>query len=214
MPILKVNEIFLSIQGESSWAGLACAFVRLTGCPLRCRWCDTAYAYEDGEYLSLNEVVRRVLDFGVGLAEVTGGEPLAQAGTPELVSALLEGGLTVLVETGGSLDIGVLDRRARVILDVKCPSSGMSGRMRWPNLTKLRPHDEVKFVLAGREDYEYARQVIIEYNLARRASALVSVAHGQIEPRRVVEWMLDDRLPARFQLQLHKHIWPPDKRGV
>jgi 7-carboxy-7-deazaguanine synthase len=214
MPTLKVNEIFLSIQGESSWAGLACAFVRLTGCPLRCRWCDTAYAYEQGRETPLAEVVARVQALGSGLVEVTGGEPLAQAATPALVRALLEAGRTVLVETSGALDIGALDRRARVIMDVKCPSSGMGGRMHWPNLGKLRPHDEVKFVLADRADYEYARAVVTERGLAGRAGLLLSPVMGMIEPRQVVEWMLADRLPARFQLQMHKYIWPPEARGV
>lgn len=214
MPTLKVNEIFLSIQGESSWAGLACAFVRLTGCPLRCRWCDTAYAYEQGRETPLAEVVARVQALGSGLVEVTGGEPLAQAATPALVGALAEAGRTVLVETSGALDIGALDRRARVIMDVKCPSSGMSGRMHWPNLGKLRPHDEVKFVLADRADYEYARAVVTARGLAGRVGLLLSPVMGMIEPRQVVEWMLADRLPARFQLQMHKYIWPPEARGV
>jgi 7-carboxy-7-deazaguanine synthase len=219
MTTLKVNEIFLSIQGESSWAGLACAFVRLTGCPLRCSWCDTAYAYDQGADLPLAEVVARARALGVGLAEVTGGEPLAQAGTPELVRALAAAGMRVLVETSGALDIGVLDRAAadrtvHVIMDVKCPGSGMSGRMHWPNLDKLRPHDEVKFVLAGRADYEYAGQVVAEHGLAGRVGLLLSPVRGLVEPRAVVEWMLADRLPARFQLQMHKYIWPPEARGV
>lgn len=214
MDILKVNEIFLSIQGESSFAGLPCAFVRLTGCPLRCRWCDTAYAYEEGDDLPLAEVAARVAGLGVGLAEVTGGEPLAQAAAPALISALCGLGLTVLVESGGALDTSPVDARARLILDVKCPSSGMSGRMHWPNLARLRPHDEVKFVLADRADYEFACRIMAEHDLARRASVLLSTVHGQLEPRRAVEWMLADRLPARFQLQMHKYIWPPQTRGV
>ncbi len=214
MPILKVNEIFLSIQGESSWAGLACAFVRLTGCPLRCRWCDTAYAYEDGEYLSLNEVVRRVLDFGVGLAEVTGGEPLAQAASLELITGLCDLGRTVLLETSGAFDIRPVDRRARIIMDVKCPSSGMHERLHRPNLDSLGPRDEVKFVLAGRPDYDYARGLILGQGLHRRCQVLLSTVQGELAPAQVVEWMLADRLPARFQLQMHKYIWPGRERGV
>lgn len=214
MSPLKVNEIFLSIQGESSWAGLPCAFVRLSGCPLRCRWCDTAYAYDQGEDMALEEVLARVRGLGSRLVEVTGGEPLAQARTPELVRALLDAGHVVLVETSGALDIAVLDRRAHIVMDVKCPGSGMSGRMHWPNLKKLGPRDEVKFVLADRLDYDYARRVVDEHGLAGRASLLLSPVMGLIEPRLVVEWMLADRLPARFQLQLHKYIWPPERRGV
>jgi 7-carboxy-7-deazaguanine synthase len=214
MPTLKVNEIFLSIQGESSWAGLACAFVRLTGCPLRCRWCDTIYAYAEGEDMPLAEALARVRGLGSRLVEVTGGEPLAQGRTPELVDALLAAGHVVLVETSGALDIRVLDRRTHIIMDVKCPGSGMSERMHWPNLEKLGPRDEVKFVLADRVDYDYARRVVAEYGLAGRVGLLLSPVMGLIEPRQVVEWMLADRLPARFQLQLHKHIWPPEARGV
>lgn len=214
MPTLKVNEIFLSIQGESSWAGLACAFVRLTGCPLRCRWCDTTYAYEEGRDLPLAEVLARVRGLGSRLVEVTGGEPLAQERTPELVDALLAAGHVVLVETSGALDIRVLDRRTHIIMDVKCPGSGMSERMHWPNLEKLGPRDEVKFVLADRADYEYARRVVAEHGLAGRVGLLLSPVMGLIEPRQVVQWMLADRLPARFQLQLHKYIWPPEARGV
>jgi len=211
---LKVNEIFVSIQGESSRAGLACAFVRLTGCPLRCRWCDTTYAYHQGREMSLEEILLRVASFGVELVEVTGGEPLMQEQTPELLRQLCDSGHQVMLETSGALDLAPVDLRVRVIMDIKCPGSGMAQRMHWPNLEHLKPGDEVKFVLADRRDYDYARQAVQRHDLARRCRVLLSVVHGALEPRRVVEWMLADRLPARFQLQLHKYIWPPDQRGV
>lgn len=214
MERLKVNEIFVSIQGESSRAGLACAFVRLTGCPLRCRWCDTTYAYHQGREMSLEEILLRVASFGVELVEVTGGEPLMQEQTPELLRQLCDSGHQVMLETSGALDLAPVDLRVRVIMDIKCPGSGMAQRMHWPNLEHLKPGDEVKFVLADRRDYDYARQAVQRHDLARRCRVLLSVVHGALEPRRVVEWMLADRLPARFQLQLHKYIWPPDQRGV
>ncbi len=214
MERLKVNEIFVSIQGESSRAGLACAFVRLTGCPLRCRWCDTTYAYHQGREMSLEEILLRVASLGVELVEVTGGEPLAQEATPELLRLLCDSGHQVMLETSGALDLAPVDLRVRVIMDIKCPGSGMAQHMHWPNLEHLKPGDEVKFVLADRRDYDYARQAIQRHDLARRCQVLLSVVHGALEPRRVVEWMLADRLPARFQLQLHKYIWPPDQRGV
>jgi 7-carboxy-7-deazaguanine synthase len=189
--------------------------VRLTGCPLRCHWCDTAYAYHQGEKLELEEVLVRVRKLESRLVEVTGGEPLAQEGTPELVRALLASGHVVLVETSGALDITALDRRAHIIMDVKCPGSGMSKHTLWPNLDQAGPRDEVKFVLADRADYEYARRVVVERSLAGRVGGLLlSPVMGVLEPRLVVEWMLADRLPGRFQLQLHKYIWPLEARGV
>lgn len=211
---LQVAEIFLSIQGESSFAGLPCAFVRLAGCPLRCRWCDTAYARAGGQAMALEEAVERVLAHGVDLVEVTGGEPLAQPGGPALVGALCDAGRTVLVETSGALDIAGLDPRAHVIMDVKCPGSGMDQRLHRPNLARLRPRDEAKFVLASRADYEYAVSVIRAHGLERRTQVLLSTVHGTLAPRQAVEWMLADRLRARFQLQLHKYIWGPEARGV
>lgn len=214
MEMLRVSEIFVSIQGESSFAGLPCAFVRLTGCPLRCTWCDTTYAYDEGELLPVETVLERSLAEQVEIVEVTGGEPLAQPGTPALLRALCDAGRTVLLETGGSLDIGVVDSRVHVIMDVKCPGSGMAERMRLENLALLRPKDEIKFVLADRADYEYARQLIHECELHRRAGVLLSAVAGKLEPHQIVAWMLADRLPARFQLQMHKVIWPPDRRGV
>lgn len=213
-PNLMISELFLSIQGESSFAGLPCAFVRVAGCPLRCRWCDTAYAREGGRQMPLEKILAVVAGMGVDLVELTGGEPLAQAAAPRLLSALCDAGHSVLLETSGALDTAAVDPRARVILDVKCPGSGMSGRTHWPNLARLRPHDEVKFVLADRADYDYARAVMAEHGLAGRCQVLLSTVPGLLEPRQAVEWLLADRLPVRFQLQLHKYIWPPDARGV
>jgi 7-carboxy-7-deazaguanine synthase len=206
--------MFLSIQGESSWAGYPCAFIRTTGCPLRCRWCDTTYAYEQGQTIAIEQLVSQVLTWGVNLVEVTGGEPLAQESAPELLSALCDQGLTVLLETGGSLDIAAVDSRVHIILDIKCPSSGMSQRMLWANLELLKPRDEVKFVLADRQDYEYARHLVKKHKLDSRCQVLFSTVFGQIESSQVVAWILEDRLPVRFQLQMHKYIWPPETKGV
>lgn len=214
MGALVVNELFVSIQGESSRVGLPCVFVRLTGCPLRCRWCDTTYAYDEGRTMSLEEILMRVASFGVELVEVTGGEPLMQEQTPELLRQLCDSGHQVMLETSGALELAPVDLRVRVVMDIKCPGSGMAERMHWPNLELLKADDEVKFVLADRQDYEYARQVMERHDLARRCRVLLSVVHGTLKPREVVQWMLADRLPARFQLQLHKYIWPPDQRGV
>jgi 7-carboxy-7-deazaguanine synthase len=214
MAELKVSEIFQSIQGESSWAGLPCVFVRLAGCPLDCRWCDTAYAKTGGRDMELSAIMDQVAAFGQNLVEVTGGEPLAQSQTPELLSALCQTGYTVLLETNGCEDIRGLDKRVHVIMDLKCPSSGMHGRTLWSNLKTLKPSDEVKLVIADRADYEYAREVIAERGLAQRCGVLLSTVHGKLEPRLAVEWLLADKLPVRFQLQLHKFIWPPDTRGV
>lgn len=211
---MRVTEIFHSIQGESSYAGEPCVFVRLTGCPLRCNWCDTDYAFYGGQDISIEEILDKVASYGCRLVEVTGGEPLAQEGASSLISRLCDVGHTVLVETSGALDIGSVDQRAHLILDVKCPGSGMSDRMHWPNLDKLARKDEVKFVLADRRDYEWARDVITRYNLTARCPVLMGPVFGALEPRQLSEWVLTDRLPVRFQLQLHKFIWAPETRGV
>jgi 7-carboxy-7-deazaguanine synthase len=212
---LVVNEIFLSIQGESTHAGRPCAFVRLTGCSLRCDWCDTSYAFYEGRRMALGEVVDQIDGFGCDLVEVTGGEPLLQEGVYALVSELLARGHTVMIETSGACDVSRLDARALKIMDFKCPASGEMERNLWTNLEYLTARDEVKFVVTDRADYEWARDVIRRHRLAERVKAvLLSCAFGRLEPARLAAWMLEDRLPARLQLQLHKLLWPPDARGV
>ena len=211
---MRITEIFHSIQGESSHVGQPCVFVRLTGCPLRCTWCDTDYAFYGGQDYSVDQVLERVASFRCSLVEVTGGEPLAQPEAFPLITKLCEAGYRVLIETSGAIDIAKVDRRAHFILDVKCPGSGMSDRMHWPNLDTLMQQDEAKFVLADRQDYDWARDVIARYGLTQRCSVLVSPVFGRLEPRRLAEWVLADRLPVRFQLQIHKFIWAPDMRGV
>ncbi|MBI4797305.1 MAG: radical SAM protein [Desulfarculus sp.] len=214
MARLLVSELFVSIQGESSFAGWPCAFLRLAGCPLACRWCDSLYARQGGQPLELDQALAWTAGQGVDLVEVTGGEPLAQPASLELIRRLCDLGRTVLVETSGALDIAPVDPRARVIMDIKCPSSGMHERLHRPNLEALKPHHEVKLVLADRADYEYARAMLAEHGLSQRCQVLLSTVHGQLAPAQAVEWMLADRLPARFQLQLHKYIWPGQERGV
>jgi 7-carboxy-7-deazaguanine synthase len=251
---LMVNEIYRSVQGESTWAGLPCIFVRLTACNLRCSYCDTAYAFTEGRRWTFGDVLKRIAELadpkgsGLGprviagggsservrlpLIEFTGGEPLLQRGAVTLMRQLCDEGWTVLVETGGSLDISALDSRIHRIVDVKCPSSGESGRNRWANLSVLTWRDEVKFVMGTREDYEYAKGVLDQHDLAARCSVLFSwvtpltgsqkhpalkpVPDGQtpVSRQALVEMVLADNLPVRFQLQMHKFIWTPEERGV
>ena len=212
--MLKVTEIFHSIQGESTHAGRPCVFVRLTGCPLRCTWCDTAYAFYGGRDFTENDVIEQVRAFGCPLVEVTGGEPLSQPEACSLLARLCDEGFEVLLETSGAIDTAGVDRRVRVVLDVKCPGSGMAERMHWPNLERLAPQDEEKFVIKDRGDYEWARDLIRRRDLTARCTVLVSPVFGETDPRQLAEWVLADRLPVRFQLQLHKHVWAPDMRGV
>lgn len=211
---LKVCEIFLSLQGESSFVGLPCAFVRASGCPLDCRWCDTLYAKQDGREMLLEEILGRVASLGVELVELTGGEPLAQATAPRLLELFLQEGYDVLLETSGAMSLAPVPEGVHVIMDLKCPSSGMQERMHWPNLQMLRPHHEVKFVVADRADYDYARSLMDRHALAERAQVLFSCVHGAIAPREVAGWILEDRLPVRFQLPLHRELWPEVSRGV
>jgi 7-carboxy-7-deazaguanine synthase len=212
--MLRVSEIFASIQGETSYVGLPFAFVRLTGCNLRCRYCDTTYAYDGGEEFPLEEVVSRVTFFGIPRVTVTGGEPLLQEEAPALVSALLDLGHTVLVETNGTVPLSRLDPRAIKIMDVKCPGSGEAGTTDWENFAHLSPRDEVKFVLSSEEDYRFAREVIRKYGKERTFTALLSPAFGLLPPEKLAGWMVGDAVDARFQLQLHKLVWGPDRRGV
>ena len=213
--MLTINEIFYSIQGESTYAGRPCVFVRLTACDLRCSWCDTPYAFHEGTKRSLDDVLEEVDRYGCPLVEVTGGEPLLQEGVYDLMQSLVDRGRTVLLETGGHRSTGRVPETVVTILDVKCPGSGEAAKNDWSNLERLRPHDEVKFVVKDREDYEYARDVIVRHDLASRAAAIhLSPVHGELNPRTLSEWTLADHLPVRVQLQLHKFIWDPAARGV
>lgn len=214
--MLRVTEIFRSIQGESTHAGRPCTFVRLTGCPMRCAWCDSEYTFSGGEHISINEVMKQVHDFGCQLVEITGGEPLAQREAFDLIGRLCEAGYEVLIETGGYVSTEDLDPRARLILDVKCPASGEAERNHWPNLTRLRRDlDEVKFVVADRSDWEFTRKVVADYDLENRArSILISPAWDQIDLPQLANWVIESGLKARMQLQLHKYIWGPDVHGV
>jgi 7-carboxy-7-deazaguanine synthase len=213
--LLTVNEIFYSIQGESTHAGRPCVFVRLTACDLRCTWCDTPYAFHEGRKRSLEDVLAEVERYACPLVEITGGEPLLQEAVYPLMQSLVDRGWTVLVETGGHRSTERVPREVVTVLDVKCPGSGEAHRNDWSNLGRLRPHDEVKFVIADRADYEYARDVVRRHDLAGRAAAvLFSPVHGRLEPKQLSEWVLADSLPVRVQLQLHKYIWHPDARGV
>jgi 7-carboxy-7-deazaguanine synthase len=214
-PTLTINEIYYSIQGESTWAGLPCVFVRLTFCNLRCNYCDTAYAFYEGEKKTLGEIIDSVLKFDCPLAEITGGEPLLQKNVLPLMGALADAGKTVLLETSGAHDISAVDPRVHRIMDLKTPGSGECDRNLWSNVGHLNKRDEVKFVIGSREDYEWSREKMSEYDLATRCHAvLFSPIFGRIEPRQIVDWILADKLPVRFQLQLHKFIWPPETRGV
>jgi len=214
--VLLVTEIFRSIQGESTHAGRPCTFVRLTGCPMRCTWCDSEYTFTGGEHISLDEVMKQVHDFGCRLVEVTGGEPLAQREGFDLIKRLCDEDYEVLVETGGYVSTEDLDQRAKIILDVKCPASGEAERNHWPNLARLRPHlDEVKFVVANRDDWDFARKVVGDYDLESRAgSILISPAWEQIDLQELADWIVESGLKMRMQLQLHKYIWGPDTTGV
>lgn len=211
---MRITEIFHSIQGESSYAGQPCVFVRLTGCPLRCTWCDSEYTFSGGTDMTIAEVLDTVRSYGCRLVEVTGGEPLHQPEAFTLVERLCSDGFDVLVETSGAIDTARLDPRAHVILDVKCPGSGMADRMHWPNVDRLTGNDEAKFVIKDRADYDWACGIVKQYGLADRCAVLFGPVFGELDPRQLAEWILGDRLPVRFQLQLHKYIWAPDMKGV
>lgn len=207
--------MFASIQGESTYAGQPCGFVRFAGCNLRCAWCDTAYAFEGGNTMSVKELLEVVESWQLPLVEITGGEPLLQPGCILLAEALLAAGYTTLIETNGSLPIDILPSGVIRIMDIKCPGSGMSDRMHWPNLEALTKQDEVKFVLADRADYDWAIEVLHRYDLAAHCKTIhLSPLSGSLNAAQLAAWMLEDRPPARLQLQLHKIIWPADMRGV
>lgn len=209
---LRINEVFLSIQGESSRVGLPTVFVRLTGCPLRCRWCDTEYAFHEGRSRGLDDVIAEVVGHGARHVCVTGGEPLAQPAVHPLMTALADAGLEVSLETSGALDTGDVDPRVRVVMDLKCPGSGEVERNRWANLAHLRPYDELKFVVASRADYEWMREVLQRESLSSRCSVLASPVWDELDPAELASWILEDRLDVRMQVQLHKVLWQ-DARG-
>jgi|SRR5208337_610257 len=213
---IEVSEIFHSIQGESSWAGQPCVFIRLTGCNLRCSYCDTSYAYEQGRFMEIPEIVEQVRRLQCDLVEVTGGEPLIQAETPSLIAGLLDAGHTVLMETNGSIDIGVVDPRCVSIMDIKCPSSGEAQQNDFENLGRLTPSDELKFVIGDRSDYEYAREVLqrMDPKSIRMGHVHFAPVFGEISLEVLATWILEDHLPVRLNLQLHKLIWNPVQRGV
>lgn len=204
---MRIHEIFYSLQGESSRVGLPTVFVRLTGCPLRCVYCDTAYAFQGGENLSQAEVLERVASYGAHYVTVTGGEPLAQKECLPLLSALCDAGYDVSLETSGAIDVSGVDPRVSIILDIKTPGSGEVARNLWSNLSHLRAKDEIKLVLCGRTDYDWARQVLAERELANICGVLFSPVYGQLDPTQLAEWILQDRLPVRMQVQLHKLLW-------
>ena len=226
-PTLKINEIYLSVQGESSYAGLPCIFIRLTACDLRCNYCDTPYAFFEGEAMELEKIISRVGSLGCKLVEVTGGEPLLQKNVLPLMASLCNRGFTVLLETSGAHDISAVDPRVVRIMDLKTPGSGECKRNRYENIAHLQPKDEVKFVIGSREDYEWSRGLIEKHGLERKVKTILlspvfrhagmkgeTAGHSGLDPKLLVEWMLKDKLPARLQLQLHKFVWPPEQRGV
>ncbi len=213
---MRIAELYRTIQGETTYTGLPCVIVRLAGCNLDCSYCDTPHAKEEheGELLSMAEVLDRIVRLNVSLVCITGGEPLLQPETPALVQAVLERNFSVLVETNGTLDISILPRSSIVILDIKCPASNMIERIRWENIAQLKPHDEVKFVLANRHDYQWAVDVVRKYQLIGKVPVLFSPAFEQLAPETLAQWILDDKLAVRLNLQLHKYVWPATRRGI
>ncbi len=212
--MIKINEIFFSVQGESSKMGLPCVFVRLTYCNLRCTYCDTEYAFYDGKDMSIEEIIAEVSKYKCRLVEVTGGEPLVQKESLELMKQLCDAGFEVMLETGGSLPITNVDDRVQIILDLKCPSSNMAKKNLYENLNLLKPIDEIKFVIGTREDYEWSIAIIEKYKLTEKHEVLFSVVFSNLEPLTLVNWILEDKLNVRFQLQMHKFIWEPETKGV
>lgn len=211
---LTVNEIFFSIQGESTRAGCPCAFVRLAQCNLRCSYCDTEYAFHEGKAMSLNDIIRQVDEYPTNLVEITGGEPLLQSAVLPLIKHFLDDGKNVLIETGGSIDIRPVDPRAILIYDIKCPDSDMMDRNLWGNLAHLKPNDEVKFVLGSRRDYEWAKVQLDQFNLVGKHTVLFSPVWHKLNPRELAEWVLQDGLQVKLQVQLHKVLWGEGVRGV
>ncbi len=212
--MLKVNEIYYSVQGEGGHTGLRCVFIRLTFCNLRCSYCDTEYAFEEGSEMTINSIIDEVKKYNCSLVEVTGGEPLVQEESIELMKQLCDEGFEVLLETGGSLSTTKVDKRVKIILDLKCPSSNMMKKNLYENIDFLKPIDEVKFVIGNREDYDWSKSIVEKFGLINKCMVLFSVVFGELEPRELVNWILRDNLNVKYQLQTHKYIWEPDKREV
>ncbi len=212
--MLKINEIFHSIQGESTYAGRRCVFVRLTYCNLRCTYCDTEYAFYDGVDKSIESIIEEVKGYNCNLVEITGGEPLMQEESLELMKYLCDLGFEVMLETGGSLPINNVDKRVKIIMDLKTPSSGMMKKNHYENIDFIKKDDEIKFVIGSREDYEWSKEIIEKYHINKKCRILFSVVFRKLEPVTLSEWILNDKLDVIFQLQMHKYIWEPDKRGV
>ncbi|MEW6196874.1 MAG: radical SAM protein [Bacteroidota bacterium] len=212
--MLKVNEIYYSIQGESSKAGLPCVFIRLTYCNLRCSYCDTEYAFYEGSDKTIEQIIDEVKKYNCNLVELTGGEPLFQSESFELMKKLCDEGFDVMLETGGSLSIKDIDERVMIIMDLKCPSSKMMKKNLYGNIEYLKPTDEIKFVIASREDYDWSKEIINKYRLHDKCAILFSVVFGKLQPVTLVNWILEDKLKVRYQLQMHKIIWHPETKGV
>lgn len=212
--MLKVNEIYHSIQGESTNAGLPCVFIRLTGCNLRCSYCDTEYAFFEGNEISLDEIIEEVKKYNCKLVEVTGGEPLMQDESIKLMKTLCDEDFEVMLETAGNMPIKNVDKRVKIIMDLKCPSSGMMDKNLYENVDHLKKDDEVKFVIGNREDYNWMKEIISKYDLQNKCTLLASVVFGTLDPLTLVNWILEDKLDVRFQLQMHKYIWHPETKGV
>ena len=211
---LKINEIYFSVQGESSYSGLPCIFIRLTYCNLRCTYCDSEYSFYDGKKMKIDEILKEIKKYSCNLVEVTGGEPLLQKNCINLLNELIKNNYDVLLETSGSLSISDVPNKVINIIDFKCPSSKMDSKNMWDNINYLKKNDEIKFVIGDRIDYEWTKQKIEEYKLNQICNILMSPVYGEIEPKEIVKWILKDNLKVRFQIQMHKEIWPADKKGV
>ena len=212
--MIKINEIYLSVQGESTHTGLPCIFIRLSGCNLRCSWCDTAYAFHEGKNMSIDEILQKVANFGIRLVEITGGEPLMQDNVYTLMRKLIKKGYKVMLETGGSISLERVPKEVIKIMDLKCPGSGEQEKNNLDNLKLLVPHDEVKFVILDKKDYEWSRDIIKRYKINETARILMSPVFDKLELKEIVKWILKDRLPVRLQTQLHKIIWDKNTIGV
>ena len=211
---LKINEIYFSVQGESSYSGLPCIFIRLTYCNLRCTYCDSEYSFYDGKKMKIDEILKEIKKYSCNLVEVTGGEPLLQKNCINLLNELIKNNYDVLLETSGSLSISDVPDKVINIIDFKCPSSKMDSKNMWDNINYLKKNDEIKFVIGDRIDYEWTKKKIEEYKLNQICNILISPVYGEIEPKEIVKWILEDNLKVRFQIQMHKEIWPADKKGV